>query len=54
MNYTKRTKTTRSTLTISDVEEAYDTEQGKFSVCPAWRMEMEPKNPVDLHTCTSL
>ena len=58
MNYTKRTKTTRSTLTISNVEEVVETggntEQGKFSVCPALRMEMEPKNPVDLHTCTSL
>ena len=54
MNYTKRTKTTRSTLTISNVEEAHNTEQGKFSVFPALRMEMEHENPADLHTCTSL
>ena len=45
--------TPRSTLTISNVEEAHDTEQGKFSVFPALRVEMEPKNPADLHTCTS-
>ena len=45
--------TPRSTLTISNVEEAHDTEQGKFSVFPALRVEMEPKNPAGLHTCTS-
>ena len=54
INYTKRTKTTRSTLTISNVEEAHNTEQGKFLVFPALRMEMEHENPADLHTCTSL
>ena len=47
MNYTKRTKTTRSTLTISNLEEAHNTEQGKFSVFPALRMEMEPKIGVE-------
>ena len=54
INYTKRTKTTRSTLTISNLEEAHNMEQGKFSVSPAVRVAVEPKNPADLPTCTSL